>query len=213
MLRWVYMNNLTLTDIAKRLKEPPTTVRYWAKQFSAYLKPYKPEKRRFPLYGEDDYTILETVRKHYKDGKTSDVIRQLLVAEFGEVVEQRENDDVGTTKDRQQPEYQGASSLATISQLNSNLKEWLENQSTLTDSYKRQNTQLAERVKELETELELLRSRSKENTNPVQAPTKTAPQKKSPPGPASASKKQRNRSPRPSTQPKQKKGFWARLTG
>ncbi len=210
----MYMNTLTLADVAVRLKEPPTSVRYWAKQFSAYLKPYMPEKGRFPLYGEDDYTILQAVRKHYKDGKTASVIRQLLVKEFGEVIEQRTGDDEETTNNRQQPEYQGASSLTTISQLNNNFKEWLENQSLLADSYKRQNVELAERLAELEKEVvkktETIRELREQLANQViEPPTKQS----KPPKPTRAVKKVITGKKQAIPQPKPKQSLWSRLVG
>lgn len=155
------MNSLTLTEISRRLNEPITTVVYWAKQISVYLRPQKPEKGRFVLYSEDDYTVLETARKYYREGKSTEVVRKLLAKDYGDIIEMQSDNNNNSTKELQQPTTQGTNSLATMAQLNNNLKDWLENQSALSDSFIRQSRQLGERVRELETEIAELQEKLK----------------------------------------------------
>jgi len=145
------MHTLTLTDIADRLSVPPTTVRHWAKIFSDYLKPYKPQNRRFPLYCEDDYTILTTVKKYYDDGKSSEAIRQLLIVEYGNVVVQSIDDNKSTNHQQQQPQSLDGSPITTIARQRDDWQDWIDHQRTLTDSYKRQSREQNQLIIELET--------------------------------------------------------------
>ena len=147
------MNTLTLKDIAKKIDKPATTVRYWANQFADYLKPYKPENGRFPLYGQDDLIILTKVKKHYDAGKSTAVILQLLADEYGEVIRQQKQDDDGTTAVQQPNSSQETSAITTMARLQNEWQLWHEGQQTLTDSYKRQCDQQTQRIQELEKEL------------------------------------------------------------
>ena len=162
------MNTLTLKDIAKKIDKPATTVRYWANQFADYLKPYKPENGRFPLYGQDDLIILTKVKKHYDAGKSTAVILQLLADEYGEVIRQQKQDDDGTTAERQPKLTQEGSAITTMARLQNEWQLWHDGQQTLTDSYKRQCEQQTERIQQLEQELANQRQKAEETETELQ---------------------------------------------
>lgn len=216
------MHTLTLTDIADRLSVPPTTVRHWAKIFSDYLKPFKPQNRRFPLYCEDDYTILNTVKKHYEDGKSSEAIRQLLINEYGNVVVQPTDDNKSTNHQQQQLPSLDGSPITTIARQRDDWQDWIAHQRTLTDSYKRQSREQNQLIIELETktkaqadqleamtqEREALREKLAEIENQARS-------QKTPPNPQTKPTS-RKRRPKPKTTPpepqeKPKRGILSRI--
>lgn len=87
----------SLQQIANKLKLPPSTVRYYAKNYKEYLPSRKIEGVRWPMYEESAENIIRLIAKETGNKKVEQ-IKELLSAKHSPIydgVEDNDDDETG----------------------------------------------------------------------------------------------------------------------
>jgi DNA-binding transcriptional MerR regulator len=156
----------SIQQLSKETKIPASTVSYYAKQYSEYFHPTRPDGAKYPVFDPECIEVLEVVRKGQKDRLSKPQITEQLAKKFSPIYEQKGDDSTSQQSTNKQASNK---SIATTTQQVPNLMqtvnqlaEFSSNQVQLTEHYRLQNQQQSELIKELTEKLEKSSDRTQE---------------------------------------------------
>jgi DNA-binding transcriptional MerR regulator len=146
-------NHYSLQQLSNETQIPASTVRYYSKQYKEFFPNTRPEGSKNPVFDHECIEVLETIRKHQKDGLSRAEIILKLNKKFSPIIDQRADT---ATSEQATSEQAHNKQLATtnqqipnVMQTISQLAEFSDNQVQLTEHYRLQNQQQGELIKEL----------------------------------------------------------------
>lgn len=165
-------NHYSLQQLSVASNIPPSTVRYYSKQYSQYFPNTRPEGSKNPVFDPECLEVLRTIRKYQKDGLSKAEITMELNKKFSSFIDESADTAINPqAATKQASDKQLATTgqqVPNVMQTISQLAEFSDNQVQLTEHYRKQNEQqrqlineLSEKVGKLEREASNLKEENK----------------------------------------------------
>jgi DNA-binding transcriptional MerR regulator len=167
----------TISDIAEQTQLPASTVRYYKKSYSEFYPFRKVKGKRYPVYEKQAVEVTELIRDMYNEGKEKHDIYKRLEGKFQPLIDLTD-DDIESKEKEPETATEGQptnNAVATIDsqtkilyRLGLQQKEWIQNQDSLLEHYKKQTKRQNEVIQELEQDNETLRADLEETQQEIE---------------------------------------------
>jgi DNA-binding transcriptional MerR regulator len=170
----------TISDIAELTNTPASTVRYYKDNYKEFYPSRNVKGKRYPVYEKQAIEVTELIRDMYSDNKEKHDIYKRLEGKYQPLIDLSDDDTGDNEKQPEtatggQPTNNATTAIETIDsqtkilyRLGVQQKEWIQNQDSLLEHYKKQTKRQNEVIQELEQDNETLRADLEETQQEIE---------------------------------------------